>query len=220
MGAFDLIIFDCDGVLIESEWIACGVESEIFTSIGAPLSPEEVRDRYVGQSEDYMYNDVVSSFGIEVDRAALVARRRERFWERAKTELTAVDGVQDFITNLDHERCVCSNSERAHVLRGIAMTGITGLPDHHCFSSQDHGAGKPAPDVFLHAAKVFGIAPSCCLVIEDSPSGVKGGCAAGMQVAGFTGGRHCGDGHGDKLVDTGASLATSDWNVILEFIHT
>lgn len=218
MSAFDLIIFDCDGVLIESEWIACAVESEIFTSLGAPLSPEDVRDRYVGQSEDFTYSDVSSSFGIEIDREACRAVSKERFWERAEIDLTAVEGVKDFIANLKHKRCVCSNSDRPHVLRGIAQTGITGIQDRHCFSSQDHGRGKPAPDVFLHAANVFDVNPSRCLVIEDSPSGVQGGRAAGMKVAGYVGGNHCTSGHGARLTDAGAEFTTDDWNIIRDFI--
>jgi HAD superfamily hydrolase (TIGR01509 family) len=218
MSAFDLVIFDCDGVLVESEWIACAVESEVFTKLGAKLSPEDVRDRYVGQSLDYMYDDVSASFDIEIDRASCEARSKKLFWERAQTDLTCVDGIKEFIASLEHKRCVCSNSNLAHVLRCIAHTGIEGLPKAHCFSSQDHGRGKPAPDVFLHAASFFNVAPDNCLVIEDSPSGVKGGVAAGMTVAGFLGGNHCTDRLGHRLIEAGAQIATTDWNQIREIL--
>lgn len=219
MSAFDLIIFDCDGVLIESEAIAIRVESALFRERGADISPEEVASRYVGTSEAYMYADVEERFGIVIDRTEIRSSFDEKFWPLAESTLTAVDGVSGFVQSLNHDRCVCSNSSLNHIKRCLEIVELGAFDPAHLFAARDHGEGKPAPDVFLHAAKIFDVDPARCLIIEDSPSGVKGGHVAGMSVAGFVGGSHCTDGHDERLTEAGAKFATHDWNVILDFIH-
>lgn len=219
MSAFDLIIFDCDGVLIESEIISVRVESALFRERGADISPEEVAARYVGTAEDFVFNDVFERTGVKIDPVEFNAAHRKLFWQQAEVELTATPGLIAFIEALTHPRCVCSNSSFDHIRRGLAHSGITHIDPAHYFAARDHGAGKPAPDVFLHAAKIFDVDPARCLIIEDSPSGVTGGCAAGMSVAGFIGGSHCTDGHDSRLLNAGARFATDDWDVILDFIH-
>lgn len=220
MSAFDLIIFDCDGVLIESEIIAYQVESMLFKERGADISPEEVGRRYSGTSGDFMLRDLQENFGVTIDEDEFSTAWEKIFWPLALQEMKSVEGVADFINALDHKMCVCSNSSFNHVKRGLEITGIDMFAEAHLFAARDHGAGKPAPDVFLHAANTFEVEPAKCLIIEDSPSGVKGGRAAGIQVAGFVGGNHCTDGHGERLMEAGAGFATHNWNVILDFIHS
>lgn len=219
MSAFDLIIFDCDGVLLESEWMADEVVSTLFRAKGVDLSPEEVGLRYTGTSWAFMYEDMKKNYDGKLDPEQFSKDFDAAFWPFAEEKLTAVEGVQDFINTLVHDRCVCSNSSMDWITRGFEITKLQGFHPAHVFAAKDHGEGKPAPDVFLHAAKIFNVNPERCLIIEDSTSGVKGGHAAGMSVAGFVGGSHCIDGHGDRLIDAGAGFATHDWNVILEFIH-
>lgn len=219
MSAFDLVIFDCDGVLVESEIIAVHVESALFRERGADISPEEVTHRYVGTSEAFMYGDVEERFGIVIDRTEIRSAFDTKFWPLAESGLTAIEGASDFIRSIAHQKCVCSNSSYDHIHRCLDIVGLQTFDPAHLFAAKDHGAGKPAPDVFLHAAKVFDVDPARCLIIEDSPSGVKGGHSAGMSVAGFVGGSHCTNGHDNRLLDAGARFATHDWNVILDFIH-
>lgn len=218
MSAFDLIIFDCDGVLIESESIAYRVESALFRERGADISPEEVGRRYSGTSGDFMYRDVSERHGISIDPDDFSAAFEKAFWPLAESEMKAVAGVTNFINTLAHSMCVCSNSSFKHIQRGLEITGISTIAEKHLFAAKDHGEGKPAPDVFLHAAGIFDINPDKCLVIEDSPSGVRGGRAAGMSVAGFVGGNHCLAGHDKRLTDAGAEFATADWATIRDFI--
>lgn len=219
MSVFDLIIFDCDGVLIESEWLADEVVSMLFREKGVDLSPEEVGFRYTGTSWDFMYTDMKENWGDKLDPEQFGKDFDAAFWPTAEKELTAVSGVQDFIHALAHDKCVCSNSSMDWITRGFEIAKLQGIDPAHRFAARDHGAGKPAPDVFLHAARIFDVFPERCLIIEDSTSGVKGGRAAGMTVAGFTGGSHCTDGHETRLTQAGAKFATPDWDVILDFIH-
>lgn len=220
MSAFDLIIFDCDGVLIESEAIAQRVESALFKERGADISPEEVGRRYTGTTEALMHRDVEERFGIRIDPVEISAAFDAAFWPLAENELAATPGVIDFIETLTHDRCVCSNSPSHRIKRGLEIAGIKKIAEEFYFAAIDHGRGKPAPDVFLHAASVFDVDPARCLVIEDSAFGVQGGCAAGMTVAGFVGGSHCNDGHAGRLRDAGAQITTDNWSNIHALIRT
>lgn len=214
MSAFDLIIFDCDGVLIESETIAQRVESALFRERGADISPQDVGRRYTGTTEALMHKDIEERFGITIDPVEISAAFDAMFWPLAERELTATPGVIDFIETLSHDRCVCSNSPSHRIKRGLKIAGIKRIAEDFYFSAPEHGRGKPAPDIFLHAANIFDVDPKRCLVIEDSAFGVQGGCAAGMSVVGFVGGSHCTEGHAKRLMEAGAQIATDDWNDI------
>ncbi len=143
MSAFDLIIFDCDGVLIESEIIAVHVESALFRERGADISPEEVIRRYVGTSEAFMYGDVEDRFGIAIDRTEIRSAFDAKFWPLAESELTAIAGVSDFIGSFAHRKCVCSNSSYHHIHRCLEITGLRNFDSAHLFAAKDHGAGSP-----------------------------------------------------------------------------
>lgn len=218
MSAYDLIIFDCDGVLIESEAIAYRVESRLFKDLGANITPEEVGQIYSGTSGDFMINDVKERFGIDIDLKDFGEKFNELFWPMARAEMKATPGVIDFIAEISHDHCVCSNSSYQHIINGLEIVGIHTISEDFCFSAPELGRGKPAPDVYLHAAASFGARPDKCIVIEDSPSGVSGGVAAGMTVAGFVGGNHINETHEPRLKEAGASFITDDWSIILEHI--
>lgn len=220
MSDFDLVIFDCDGVLIESESIAARVESALFQERGADISTEYVFTHFTGTSEEFMFAHVLENFGVKIEPEEFSDAFGRGFWALAEEELTTTPGVLAFIDDLTHDHCVCSNSSHNHVTRGLEIAGIRSIPDHHCFSARDLGRSKPEPDVFLHAAAQFGARPERCLVIEDSLSGIRGAHAAGMTVAGYHGGNHCQTNHPDKLMTLAPFLITDDWRDIQDLLKS
>jgi HAD superfamily hydrolase (TIGR01509 family) len=185
MSRFDLVIFDCDGVLVDSERLAVRTESEILTELGWPLSEAEVIDRFVGRSAHFMQTVVEEKIGRPVDWHDQFERRVRDACER---ELVAVDGVITALDEITEPTCVASSS--SHRMLDFKL-GLTGLADRFAgriFSADDVHQGKPDPAVFLFAAASMGAAPRRCAVIEDSVSGVEAGLAAGMTVFAFSGG--------------------------------
>ncbi len=199
-----LLIFDCDGVLVESEPLASAVDAEVLTRLGFPSTPDEIARRFVGVSLADMIRRIEAEhgralpadFGEQVTQALLA---------RCETSLQAIPGVRDAILALPHRRCVASSSVPARIALSLRVTGLAGLFTD-VFSAVDVARGKPAPDLFLLAAARMDTPPETCLVIEDSVFGVQAARAAGMPAVGFTGGGHCGPGHADMLRDAGATL--------------
>ncbi len=207
-----LLIFDCDGVLVDSESIACAVEADYLTSLGMPLTVEDVATRFVGTSLKDMTAILSREFGARVpdDFAAELTRRT---LERFATALVAIQGVRAAIESMMHPRCVASSSTPERIASSLRITGLSDLFDPaHVFSTSLVARGKPAPDVFLHAAAKMGAASRDCVVIEDSVAGVTGAVAAGMRCVGFLGGGHIHDkaAHADKLRRAGAHAIIDD----------
>ena len=197
-----LLIFDCDGVLVDSEWIALDTLSTMMGEHGHPMSIAECRDAFMGLHQA----DIARGIEARVGRAlpGEAARMRARMLARLEHELRPVAGVANALARLDVPRCVASSSDLARVKLTLQWTGLDGFFGDHIFSGMDVAHGKPAPDLFLLAAAHMGHAPADCLVIEDSTMGVRAGVAAGMRVVGFTGGSHTDIGHADRLRDAGA----------------
>ncbi len=185
MGRFDLVIFDCDGVLVDSERLVVRVEAEILSGLGWALTESEIIERFVGRSAAYMHQEIERHLGCSIDwEAEFESRYREVF----ETELQPVPGVVDALREIAIPSCVASSG--SHDRMRLTL-GTTGLFDHfhgRIFSVEDVENGKPAPDVFLHAAEKMGASPGRCAVVEDGVSGVIAGLAAGMTVFGFAGG--------------------------------
>lgn len=183
-----LVVFDCDGVLVDSERLAVRVESAVLGSLGWPLSEAEVIDRFVGRSAAYMHAEVERELGRTIGWDATFApAHREAF----DAELVAVAGVADVVSALvaaGAAICVASSSTHASIEYKLRRTGLWDAFEGHVFSVDDVASAKPAPDVFLHAARAMGVHPGACSVVEDSTSGVAAGLAAGMTVYGFAGG--------------------------------
>ncbi len=186
------IIWDCDGVLIDSEAIVCRVAIEAFGAAGAPFSFEQYVSIFVGTAADAKIAtlDLVESlFGVrltpelleQIDRLELEALYRE---------VTAIPGVAAILEELRVPTCVASGSRLARVERTLSVAGL----QHHfagrIYSSAGLCAGKPAPDIFLYAAAQLGLPPKDCLVIEDSVHGIQAAKAAGAPVVAFTGASH------------------------------
>jgi HAD superfamily hydrolase (TIGR01509 family) len=200
-----LFLFDCDGVLVNSEIIASEVDAELLSKAGYPISSEDVTRRFAGLTFRMMVEIIESETGRTLPDDML-ARQKEQLDQRLASELKPVPGVEDLLDRLDSERCVCSNSssERLGITLGRAQLLDRFVP--HIYSAVEVGdrQPKPAPNVYAYAAKQFGRPPRECVVIEDSVFGVTAGRGAGMRVVGFTGGAHTWPGHADLLTEAGA----------------
>lgn len=185
MSRFDLVIWDCDGVLIDSERLAVRTESRILTELGWPLSEADVVERFVGRSSRYMQTVIEERLGRPVDWKGQFERRVQEVCER---ELEPVEGVIDALDAIDIASCVASSSSHAMLTFKLGLTGLAERFAGRIYSADDVAHGKPDPGVFLFAASSMGVAPTRCAVIEDSASGVEAGLAAGMNVFAFTGG--------------------------------
>lgn len=204
----DLVIFDCDGVLVDSEGMSLRVLSESMGAYGVPMSVEECRDAFMGRHNA----DIVRGMEARVGRSlpGEAQRLRGLMLERMARELRPVPGVADVLRQLKGPRCVASSSDPERIRLTLAWTGLLPFFGDAIFSGVDVPRGKPAPDLFLHAAASMGFAPTAATVIEDSVLGVEAGVAAGMRVIGFSGGEHCDGDQAARLKDAGAIAVISD----------
>lgn len=202
------IIFDCDGVLVDSEIIANRVEAEFKTELGFPITTKEQIEKFVGLS----LSDAIVQEEFKKLPANYLELVDARIKEVYKTDLKPILGIPDFLKNCTAPMCVASNSEPEWLDFKLSFTGISSFFHNAVFSSRQVKRGKPAPDLFLFAAEKMGWNVSECLVIEDSVAGVKAGLAAGMTVCGFVGGAHVFPGHAEKLLKMGAHFVVSDIN--------
>ena len=205
-----LAIFDCDGVLIDSEVIACGVEAEELSKIGFAISRQGVIDRFSGMPSDAMYQMIEAELGRALP-AGFGDQVKHRIVEAYRTELRAIDGVAEILGALRGPVCVASSSAPAKLALGLVETGLYELLYPHIFSTALVQRGKPHPDLFLYAAKAMGAAVSDCVVVEDSVAGVTAARRAGMRAIGFVGGSHCRPGHAERLVAAGADRIVGDF---------
>ncbi|MCL2393628.1 MAG: HAD family phosphatase [Acidimicrobiaceae bacterium] len=186
-----LVIFDCDGVLVDSEPLAARVNAELLGELGWHVSEEELARRFIGTSASHFRAEVEAHIGRPVPES-WDARFRDRFEELAETDLASVKGVKEVVAGLAAlgvPRCVASNSRRVRVLWMLRRTGLMEyFSEAHVFSGRDVAAPKPAPDLFLHASAVLGVAPAGAVVVEDSRFGVEAAKRAGMVVFGYAGG--------------------------------
>ncbi|MDP2732583.1 MAG: HAD family phosphatase [Hoeflea sp.] len=205
MPGFDLVIYDCDGVLVDSEIIAAEVESKLLTEAGFPISALEMAERFAGLTWKDILFEVERESSIPFS-ATLLDASEKLLDERLATEVLAIDGAIEAIGRIPGPRCICSNSEIKRLKTMLARTGIDRLFGEHVYSAREVGEGrtKPAPDVFLYGARQFNVSPANVLVIEDSVHGIHAAAAAGMRVVGFTGGAHSYPGHADRLTEAGA----------------
>lgn len=208
-----LVIFDCDGVLIDSEPIACAIIAAVMTENGFALTATDIH-AYIGKAGRETYADIERRFGKKLPddiRARVHAAFRTRLDADA---MPAIDGVADLIDSLTAASCVASNSSHDY-LRMVLDSArlIEKFPDR-IFSSYDVARPKPHPDLFEHAARSLGVAPADCVVIEDSVHGVAAGLAAGMDVIGFCGGGHCADDHAHKLIAAGVRTTCASMNEV------
>jgi HAD superfamily hydrolase (TIGR01509 family) len=180
-----LVIFDCDGVLVDSEPIANALLARYVTELGLPMTRQESVDAFMGRSW---------AAGVELIEERLGRPVPDDFDERYhaelqsafERELRAVHGIEAALDAIHEPSCVASSGTHARIRSSLRITGLLDrFPDDAIFSAEDVEHGKPAPDLFLHAAASMGFEPRDCVVVEDSPAGVQAGLAAGMTVFGY-----------------------------------
>ena len=187
---YDLVIFDNDGVLVDSEPLANRVLADHLTELGFPTTLEDSYRDFMGAAAHTVHDVVAARF----DGAVLPDGFDQDFHARVfavfQEHLTAVPGAAELLKRVQESGvryCVASSAHHAWIRTALTKTGLSGFfAEEQLFSAQDVGRGKPAPDLFLHAARTMGVPPERCVVLEDSPFGVEAARAAGMDVYGYT----------------------------------
>lgn len=207
--AFDLVIFDCDGVLVDSEVISCQAHADVLSASGYPITAAQVFDRFLGRSAKQARVEVEAELGRALPED-FTARLQERLFRAFEADLKAVIGITQALDAIDIPVCVASSGshERMRVSLGAVRLYERFAP--HIYSSSQVAHGKPAPDLFLFAAAQMKADPAACVVVEDSVAGIRGAVAAGMTVLGFHGGSHCGPDHAATLQAAGATATFGD----------
>ena len=198
----DLVIFDCDGVLVDSEAISSRIFRDCLAELGVALTLEEAMLFGIGKSSTTFAAAIEQEFGITLP-AGFIEGRRAQIMNAFTSELRPIEGIPELLAALKLKRCVASNSHIDRVRQALTTTRLLPHLDPHIYTAAMVAHGKPAPDLFLYAAAQHGVLPERCLVVEDSLSGVVAALAAGMPVVGFVGGSHIRAGHADAMRDAG-----------------
>ncbi|MYV93858.1 HAD family hydrolase [Streptomyces sp. SID1034] len=183
----ELVIFDCDGVLVDSERIAARVQVALGAELGWPLTEDEVVDRFIGRSHAAIREQVAARLG--EDTAATWSERFEQLHREAvDADLAPVEGLPEALDALTLPTCIASSGSHDKMRHTLGRTGLYERFAGRIFSATEVSHGKPAPDLFLHAARQMGVDPAACVVVEDSQPGVRAARAAGMRSFGYAGG--------------------------------
>lgn len=213
-GRFDLIVFDYDGVVADSEILSNEVLAELLTECGLVTSVDESLATYLGRR----WLDCVPLIEERLGGPCpphVHGEWTRRCHERASVELAPVAGFLDFLAGRPERRCIASSSPVSWIEMGLERFGVGATFGGPIFSAAVHVTrGKPHPDLFLHAAAAMDVDPARALVIEDTPTGVRAGVAAGMTVVGLCAGGHIRDGHAEQLLGAGAHHVVRDYAAI------
>lgn len=185
----ELVIFDCDGVLVDSEPIAIAVLRELIEEAGHHIDEDTAYERFLGRSMATISASLAEDPGLHVTPGQLDAMRR-RLHARLRSDLKPIAGIADTIRTLPMRSCVASSSQPERIALSLDVTGLLPLLEPNLFSATMVREGKPAPDLFLFSAHAMSVAPRDCLVIEDSSAGIEAAKRAGMRVYAFTGATH------------------------------
>src|SRR5262245_22743195 len=200
-----LLIFDCDGVLVDSELLANEALAELISALGHPMTTQRALQIFSGlRLGDVLKSaEALLSFPIPADLGAAAG---QRLLERFRRELQAVKGFREAIDMLPYPRCVASSSSRERLELSIEVTGLKKLFGDNVFSADQVEHGKPAPDLYLFAASSLGVTPANCIVIEDSTLGIQAAISAGMKTIGFAGASHATVELAQRLKEAGANI--------------
>ncbi len=215
---FDLIVFDYDGVVADSEMLNNVVLADLLNGIGLPTSLDYSLAHYLGRR----WADISDQISERLGSPCPPQLRQDWFdhcRQRYQTELNPVSGFEAFVANRPEKRCIASSSPPDWIALGLDLFGSLNAFDGRIYSGAVHvERGKPHPDIFLYAAQAMQVAPERALVIEDSPAGVIGGVAAGMTVVGLCAGGHIRDGHADSLKAAGAHHVFDSYTQIEDWL--
>jgi HAD superfamily hydrolase (TIGR01509 family) len=206
---FDLIIFDCDGVLVDSEVISCRAHAETLTRHGFPITSEQVFDRFLGRSTRQAHLEVEAELGRRLPDD-FNTQLQDELYRSFEATLQAVPYIDQALDAITQAVCVASSGSQERMRVSLGCAGLYDRFAPNIFSATQVAHGKPAPDLFLFAAGQMRTAPERCLVVEDSIPGVTGAVAAGMPVLGFHGGSHCRPGYAETLRAAGAAAIFDD----------
>ena len=208
-----MVIFDCNGVLVDGEPIATAVAAQEFTRAGFPMTADTVARYFAGRRPSDMFAMVEQATGrkLPTNFSAVVAAATLR---RFRAELRTTPHAHYALTWLRGPKCVASSSSLDRIRVSLETTGLIRFFEPRLFSASDVPHGKPAPDLFLRAAAKSGISAADCIVVEDSPAGVTAATAAGMTAIGFVGGSHAGPELGPMLIAAGARTVIADMRAL------
>ena len=186
-GPFELVIFDCDGVLVDSERIAIKVEAEYLAELGWPLTEAEIIERFMGRTTEYMDEAIEAQLGGRLP-GDWKDQFERHYLDAFAAGLAPVDGISEVLDQLTLPTCVASSGSHDKLRFTLGHTGLYERFEGRIFSGYEVANSKPAPDLFLHAAARMGAEPARCAVVEDTLYGVLAARAAGMRVFGYAGG--------------------------------
>ncbi|MBL4751329.1 MAG: HAD family phosphatase [Amylibacter sp.] len=213
----NLVIFDCDGVLLDSEIIACAADAEALRNIGFDITTEQVAMHFAGipdEAIDLIFEKKLGRPLPENFRADI----KRKVLDKYRTELQPIEGAKSLLSVMKTNKCIASSATPAKLALGLVNADLYELVYPHIFSARLVVRGKPHPDIFEYAARVMDVPAERCLVLEDSVAGVTAAKAAGMKCVGFTGGSHCQAGHADRLRDAGAYLVIERLEQMLDIV--
>lgn len=210
MSGLDLILFDCDGVLVDSEILAAELGSRLLAECGYDISAQSICIRFAGMEWKSILTQIEQESGLSL-AARLFDKSNAMLDDILAAKVQEIDGVRGALEQISGPRCICSNSSSARLDLELTKTGLKSYFKPHIFSAMDLGPGrtKPKPDIYLYGASQFDVDPERCLAIEDSVHGVHAARVAGMSVIGFTGGGHTYKAHAERLKEAGADIVFS-----------
>lgn len=215
MADIQLVIFDCDGVLLDSEIVAAAAELEIYSEFGVGMEPQDFCERFAGMDSYGVKAGIERELGHALPER-VIAETRKAVNEKVIEEARLVKGADTVLDMLDQARCICSNSPPERLKQALGKVGLYDRFRPYVFSAQetDPPVFKPKPDIILRALNEFKVTPQQAIVIEDSVHGIGAAKRAGTRVIGFTGASHTYPTHADELIDAGAETVISRFSAL------
>jgi HAD superfamily hydrolase (TIGR01509 family) len=212
-----VVIFDCNGVLVDSEPIAVAVAAQEFARAGVPVTPEIITRYFFGRRPADMLAAVETATQRKLPYN-FASKLSQAILDRFRAELRPMPHMAYALTWLRGPKCVASSSTHERMRVSLETTDLARFFEPHLFSASDVPNGKPAPDLLLFAARRMRVRPAECIVVEDSPAGVTAAVKAGMKAVGFVGGSHSGANVGEQLLAAGASTIIADMRRLKETV--
>ena len=224
MAEIQLVIFDCDGVLMDSEIVAAAAELEVYKEYGVEMTPLEFAERFAGKDSAASLTDIEAELGRSLPDD-IIERIRDNVSKKCGAEAQMIIGADSVLDQLDQARCICSNGPQDKMKVMLSRVGLYDKFRPYIFSAKDFDPPKhkPLPDLIFKALEEFSVSARECVVVEDSVHGIGAARAAGTRVIGFTGATHSYPSHGDELVDAGAETVInrlSDLPAVIEALTT